>query len=76
MVLFDTLIILTLAISSTVIFVADNISDLERNAKALEIYLQDKKDYKDNCPNIDWKQPSLDIYKKNLESQLPEGCIK
>jgi|1_EtaG_2_1085319.scaffolds.fasta_scaffold88754_2 hypothetical protein len=53
---------------------ADNLSEIERDAKALEIYLQDKSDHKEYCPNISWKQPSLEIYKEKLTSQLPEDC--
>ena len=40
----------------------------------LEFFLRDKKDYKKHCPQIKWEQPSLDEYKKDLKSYLPEGC--
>lgn len=63
---------LTTATSKTV----TDLSDLERAAKALELYLQDQQDYQDHCPNKAWEQPSLDIYKETLASHLPEGCIK
>lgn len=52
----------------------ENISEMERSARALELYLQDQKDHEEHCPNIKWDQPSLDIYKTTLSSQLPEGC--
>ena len=50
--------------------------DLKRDMKALELYLQDQEDHKQYCPNLKWKQPEIDIYKKELESQLPEDCKK
>jgi hypothetical protein len=43
---------------------------------ALELFLQDKKDYKEFCPKISWEQPIIDVYKKELKSQLPEECKK
>ena len=52
----------------------NDLTELEISAKALELYLQDKKDHDKYCPFRTWEQPSLDIYKKFLESQLPEGC--
>ena len=48
--------------------------ELERSARALELYLQDKKEHKKHCPEIEWDQPSLDEYKANLKSHLPEDC--
>ena len=55
---------------------ASDLSDLERDAKALELYLQDKKDHKEHCPDLKWKQPKIETYKKELKSQLPKGCKK
>jgi mono/diheme cytochrome c family protein len=54
--------------------VADDLSDVARDARALELYLQDKQDHKQYCPNIAWEQPSLETYKQQLKSHLPEGC--
>ena len=48
--------------------------DIERDAKALIHYLQDKKDNKEYCPEIDWNQPPLTTYKKNPKSHLPKDC--
>ena len=59
---------------STTKTVKDNLSEIERDAKALELYLQDKKDYKEHCPHIQWTQPSLNAYKRTLNSHLPKGC--
>ena len=52
----------------------DNLTQLEIDAKALELFLQDKKDHKENCSHIDWEQPPLSTYKKTLNSHLPDGC--
>jgi hypothetical protein len=51
-----------------------DLSDMERSARAIELYLQDQKDHSEHCPTIEWQQPALDIYKLALKSQLPEGC--
>ena len=53
---------------------AQETDDLKRDMKALELYLQDQEDHKNYCPSVKWEQPEIDIYKKELESQLPEGC--
>ena len=53
---------------------ANEISEMERDALALEFYLQDKKDHEEYCPSLSWTQPSLEIYKEKLTSQLPEEC--
>jgi hypothetical protein len=55
---------------------ADPADDLKRDMTALELFLQDQKDHKENCPELKWDQPDIDIYKKELKSQLPEGCKK
>lgn len=54
----------------------DELSDIGKDALALELYLKDKEDYKKHCPKIKWDQPSIDDYKKDLESKLPSGCKK
>ena len=63
---------LTTATSKTV----SDVSDLERDAKAIELYLQDRQDYEEHCPFRTWEQPPLSVYKETLTSHLPEGCIK
>ena len=50
--------------------------ELKRDMKALEIFLQDKADHKEYCPKIKWEQPDIDVYKKELKTQLPENCKK
>ena len=56
--------------------VADTTDDLKRDMKALELFLQDKEDHKEHCPKTKWDQPDIDVYKKTLKSQLPEGCVE
>tara|TARA_Y100001937_G_C7071106_1_gene308431 strand:- start:534 stop:788 length:255 start_codon:yes stop_codon:yes gene_type:complete len=53
---------------------SEGLTEIEVSAQALEIYLQDKKDHKKYCPSKKWTQPSLEVYKEKLKSQLPEGC--
>ena len=48
--------------------------ELKRDMKALEIFLQDEEDYRNFCPTLDWEQPDIEVYKKELKSQLPENC--
>ncbi len=49
-------------------------TELERDARALELYLQDRDDHKNHCPEIEWDQPPLSTYKEQLRSHLPRGC--
>ena len=51
-----------------------DLSEMERDALAIELYLQDKEDHESYCPHINWSQPPLSTYKDELTSQLPEGC--
>jgi len=63
-------------LSFTSAAMTDNLTQLEIDATALELFLQDKKDHKENCSHIAWEQPSLSEYKKTLKTQLPENCKK
>tara|TARA_B100000700_G_C15042424_1_gene856016 strand:+ start:3305 stop:3541 length:237 start_codon:yes stop_codon:yes gene_type:complete len=70
-------IVLLVAISTaTMTTVSDDVADIERDARALELFLKDKKDFKKYCPELDWDQPNIDTYKRDLKSQLPEKCKK
>lgn len=53
---------------------AQDIDELKRGTIALELYLQDKKDHEEHCPDLEWDQPELDTYKRELKSQLPPQC--
>ena len=55
---------------------APECDDLKNDMKALEIFLQDKADHKEYCPKLNWEQPDISVYKKELKSQLPEECKK
>lgn len=50
--------------------------EMKRDVKALELFLQDKKDHKEICPKIRWEQPKISVYKEKLSSQLPQECKK
>ena len=56
--------------------VADQTDDLKRDMKALELFLQDQDDHRNYCPRLKWEQPTIEVYKQSLESQLPEECKK
>tara|TARA_B100000700_G_C14332990_1_gene529087 strand:+ start:244 stop:447 length:204 start_codon:yes stop_codon:yes gene_type:complete len=58
----------------TIASAAPECDDLKRDMKALEIFLQDQEDHKEYCPKINWDQPDISVYKKELKSQLPENC--
>tara|TARA_B100001057_G_C22511737_1_gene818180 strand:- start:302 stop:502 length:201 start_codon:yes stop_codon:yes gene_type:complete len=57
-------------------FAAPECDDLKRDMIALELFLKDKEDKKENCPKLNWVQPDISVYKKELKSQLPEKCKK
>ena len=57
-------------------FAAPECDDLKRDMIALELFLKDKEDKKEYCPNLKWEQPDISVYKKELKSQLPEECKK
>ena len=45
-------------------FAAPECDDLKRDMIALELFLKDKEDKKENCPNLEWEQPDISVYKK------------
>ena len=48
--------------------------DLKNDIAGLEMFLQDKSDYKMFCPYLKWVQPPLKEYKKDPKSRLPKKC--
>ncbi len=52
----------------------EEIKDLKKGILGLEFYIRDKKDHKAYCSHIEWKQPSLNVYKKDPKSYLPANC--
>ena len=54
----------------------DEMSDLVRKTRALELYIQDEQDYDKYCSHLPWEQPDIQIYREKLESQLTEQCQK
>ena len=63
-----------LPISLMASYALSDISDVERDARALELFLQDRQDYEKHCPFRTWEQPDISVYKETLASHLPEGC--
>ena len=57
-------------------FAAPECDDLKRDMIALELFLKDKEDKKEYCPNLKWEQPDISVYKETLKSQLPANCKK
>jgi len=55
---------------------ADPAGDLCDKVKALELFLQDQEDHKEYCPDLEWDQPSIEVYREKLKSQLPKECKK
>tara|TARA_A100001515_G_C4572640_1_gene210240 strand:- start:107 stop:412 length:306 start_codon:yes stop_codon:yes gene_type:complete len=52
----------------------EGVKGLKNGVLGLEFYLQDKKLHERACPNLEWVQPSLEIYKENPKSYLPKEC--
>tara|TARA_R110000824_G_scaffold248837_21_gene437871 strand:- start:1288 stop:1578 length:291 start_codon:yes stop_codon:yes gene_type:complete len=52
----------------------DDVRSLKNGVLGLEFFLKDKKYHERVCPNLEWKQPSLEIYKEHPKSYLPEEC--
>ena len=50
--------------------------ELKKDMRALEFFLQDKKDHKKHCPKLKWKQPAIEVYKEKPKSYLPKNCKK
>ena len=75
-IIFTASILSILSTSAMTQKVSYDMSEMERDAKALELFLQDRDDHKKHCPSLDWNQPAIDIYKKELKSQLPSDCKK
>ena len=60
---------------STLAFAEEPVcDDLKKNMIALEIFLQDQEDHAIECPKLKWEQPDIEVYKKELVSQLPAEC--
>lgn len=53
-----------------------DLSQAKRDARALELYLSDRRDHREHCPKKQWEQPPLSKYKETLTSHLPNNCKK
>lgn len=54
---------------------AEEMDELKRDIKALELFLQDQDDYELYCSHIVWDQPAIEVYKAQLTTQLSETCL-
>ena len=54
---------------------AEDMDDLKRDIKALELFLQDQDDYELYCSHIEWDQPAIEVYKAQLATQLSDICL-
>ncbi|MBW2993970.1 hypothetical protein KY315_00950 [Candidatus Woesearchaeota archaeon] len=54
--------------------VEDKTGDMARDMAALELFLTDQKSHKEFCSDLRWVQPSIDVYKEKIESQLSNEC--
>ena len=50
----------------------ENVTELKNRMLGLQFFLQDKKDYQEHCPKQEWDQPTLEEYRKDPKSNLPE----
>ena len=53
----------------------EEVRDLRNDILGLEFYMCDKKNYETYCSHIEWEQPSLEVYKRDPRSYLPDDCI-
>lgn len=72
------LLFFTLAIASASTEVpdptCDKVSVLRSDMDILLIFLTDKKKHEEECPEIIWEQPDIEVYKKERRSLLPPEC--
>ena len=52
----------------------DNVTELKNRMLGLQFFLEDKKDYEEHCPKQEWEQPTLEEYRTDPKSHLPENC--
>ena len=48
--------------------------ELKQEIDALFIFLKDQEDHKLICPDLEWEQPDISVYKEEKKSQLPPEC--
>ena len=54
----------------------ENVHTLRDSMVGLEFYMKDSFLKEERCPEIEWEQPDIEVYKKDPKSHLPEECIK
>ena len=54
----------------------ENVHSLRDSMAGLEFYMKDSFLKEERCPDIEWEQPDIEVYKKEPKSHLPEVCTK
>ena len=54
----------------------NNVKDLRSIMSGLEFFMKDRILKKENCSDITWTQPDIEVYKEDPRSHLPEQCQK
>tara|TARA_Y100001973_G_scaffold86334_1_gene129216 strand:- start:305 stop:601 length:297 start_codon:yes stop_codon:yes gene_type:complete len=52
------------------------VEGLRNDVLGLELFLKDKSDHRLYCPLLNWEQPTLETYKEDPKSHLPEECTR
>tara|TARA_R110000823_G_scaffold205865_1_gene336679 strand:+ start:617 stop:850 length:234 start_codon:yes stop_codon:yes gene_type:complete len=53
---------------------AEQAQQLKQEMDVLLVFLKDQEDHKTICPDIEWEQPDISVYKEEKKSQLPPEC--
>lgn len=52
----------------------EQVVDFKYDMAGLEWFITDQETHKGRCPDMPWEQPSIDVYRQEPKSYLPEGC--
>lgn len=52
----------------------EQMQQLKQEMDALFIFLKDQDDHREKCPDLEWEQPDISVYKEEQKSQLPAEC--
>ena len=51
------------------------VQDMRCSVAALELFLEDKANHAEHCPELEWVQPAFEDYKAEPSSKLPPVCL-
>jgi len=51
------------------------VEDLKYELAGLEWFLDDQHAHKTLCPEMEWTQPAIEVYREHPHSYLPDGCV-